>query len=160
MMYDSWGMKRNRQNFFSFWDIFLPFYPTNNPKIFGKMKKNPLEISSFYTSVPKIMIICYTISEIWCMTGIIVIFCFELLFALLAPNNPKNQNLREWNICLEISSYYICVPKITIRWCMVPEIQCATNGQTDWQTKKWHLEVGAPPKNVTSTQWKLLIYFQ
>ena len=26
-----------------------------------------MEISSFYTSVPKIMIICYTVTEIWCV---------------------------------------------------------------------------------------------
>ena len=37
---------------------------------------------------------------------------------------------------------YICVPKNMIRWCMVPEIWCATDGQ-----KKWHIEVGALPKN-------------
>ena len=32
MMYDSWNMKCNRQHFLSFWVIFCPFYPTNNPK--------------------------------------------------------------------------------------------------------------------------------
>ena len=32
-----------------------------------------------------------------------------------------------------------------IRWCKVPEIWCAMDGWTDgW--KKWHAEVGAPPK--------------
>ena len=49
-----------------------------------------------------------------------------------------------------MSSFYICVPKIMIRWCMVPEIWRTTDGQadrwTDWG-KKWHIEVGAPPKN-------------
>ena len=37
-----------------------------------------------------------------------------------------------------------------IRWYMVPEIWCATDGQTDRQTdrwKKWHIKVSAPPKN-------------
>ena len=29
-----------------------------------KIKKNHLQISSFYTSVPKIIIICYTVPEI------------------------------------------------------------------------------------------------
>ena len=48
---------------------FLPFYPPNSPKNqnFKKMKKH-LEIPSFYTSVPKIMIICYTLTEAWCVT--------------------------------------------------------------------------------------------
>ena len=32
MMYGSWDTKRDRQNFLSFWTVFLPFYPSNNPK--------------------------------------------------------------------------------------------------------------------------------
>ena len=51
-------------------------------KIFKKWKKW-LDISSFYTSVPKIMIICYTVPMIWHMTGVIVIFHFWLFFAIL-----------------------------------------------------------------------------
>ena len=48
---------------------FLPFYPHNSLKTqnFKKMKKS-LEILWFYTSVPKIIIICYTVLEIWCAT--------------------------------------------------------------------------------------------
>ena len=45
-------------------------------------KKTTLKIS-FYTSLPKIMIISYTVPEIWCVTGVIVIFHFGLFFALL-----------------------------------------------------------------------------
>ena len=61
-------MKRGRQEFFVILDHFLPFYPTNKPKNqkFEKMKKS-LEISLFYTHVPKIMIRC-TVPEIWCGT--------------------------------------------------------------------------------------------
>ena len=44
----------------------------------------------------------------------------------------------------EISSFYTCVPKIMIRWCMVSKVWCTTDGRTD--RKKWHIEVGAPPK--------------
>ena len=67
-MYGSWDMKRGRQEFFVILDHFLPFYPTNKPKNqkFEKMKKS-LEISLFYTYVPKIMIRC-TVPEIWCGT--------------------------------------------------------------------------------------------
>ena len=32
-MYGSWDMQHGRQNFFSFWTIFSPFYPYNNPEI-------------------------------------------------------------------------------------------------------------------------------
>ena len=41
MMYGSWNMECNRQNFYSFWNIFCPFAP-NNPENqnFEKMKKS------------------------------------------------------------------------------------------------------------------------
>ena len=63
---------------------FLPFYPSNNPKNqnFKKWRK-PLKISSSYTSVPKIMIICYTVPEIWCVTDIIIFH-----FGLFLPFYP------------------------------------------------------------------------
>ena len=53
MMYGSWDMERDRQNFFSFWTIFCPFTPLTTKKIkILKKWKTSLEISSFYTSVP------------------------------------------------------------------------------------------------------------
>ena len=63
MMYGSWDMKHDKQNFLSFWTILFPFTPLTTWKI--KILKNLnkcLEISSFYTGVSKIMIICYTVS--------------------------------------------------------------------------------------------------
>ena len=65
-------------------DHFLPFYPTNSSKnqTLKKRKKKHLEISSFYKSVPNIMIICYTVPEIWHVTDVII-FHFGLFFALL-----------------------------------------------------------------------------
>ena len=55
---------------FFIWSYFLPFYPSNSPKKqnFKNMKKKPLEISSFYTCIPKIMIRWSTVPKIWCMT--------------------------------------------------------------------------------------------
>ena len=55
---------------------------------------------------------------------------------------------------LEIWSFYTSVPKIMITCYTVPDICCMrdvidgmqqTEGWTDGQ-KKWHIEVGAPPK--------------
>ena len=85
MMYDSWDMKCERQNFLSFLAIFCPFTPltTQKLKIFKKWKKQ-LEIPSFYTSVPKILIISYTVPEIWRLTDVII-FQFGSFFALLPP---------------------------------------------------------------------------
>ena len=61
MMYGSWHMENNRQNFSHFGPFFafLPPPPPNNPENqnFEKKRKKRLEISSFYRGVPKIMII-------------------------------------------------------------------------------------------------------
>ena len=53
-----------------------------------------MEISLFHTSVPNIKIICFTVLEIWHMTGVII-FHFGLFFALLPPNSPKNDNFKK-----------------------------------------------------------------
>ena len=64
--------------FFVILDHFLYIYlPPPSPsttqriKILKEMKKNTWNISSFCNSVPKIMTICYTVYEIWCMTDVI-----------------------------------------------------------------------------------------
>ena len=63
-------------------------------KIWKKRKKHP-EISSFYISVLKIMIIGYTIPEIWNLMDVIAIFRFGLFFTLKPPNSPKNENFKK-----------------------------------------------------------------
>ena len=85
MLYCSSDMVRNRCNcYFSFWTIFCLFTSLTAQK--NKMKKKKkrkkdLEISLFYNSVSKIMIICYTVPEIWCVTDVIAIFHFGFFFA-------------------------------------------------------------------------------
>ena len=97
--------------YFSFWEILallIPDSPKNENVTKIKKKTNHLEISSFNTSVPKIMIICYIAPEIWHMADAIVIFYFWLFlpliwcmtdvtifhfglsFVLLPPKSPKN----------------------------------------------------------------------
>ena len=46
IMYGSWDIEHDRQIFLSFWTLFLPFYPPNNPKYqnFEKTKKTPGDI--------------------------------------------------------------------------------------------------------------------
>ena len=85
MLYCSWYMVHDGCNcYFSFWTFFCIFTTITAPKIkISKKWKKVLEMSWFYTSVPKIVIIWYVVSEIWCMTNVIVIFHFELFFALL-----------------------------------------------------------------------------
>ena len=66
IMYGSWDMERDGQNFCHF-EQFLPLYPNNNP---GNQN----------LSAPKIMIIWYTVCEIWRVTDVIVIFHFWAIF--------------------------------------------------------------------------------
>ena len=83
MLHYSGDMARDRCNYFSFWAIFYSFTPLTAQQIkISKNRKKPPEISSFYNSVSEIMIIYYTVPEIWCMTDIII-FHFGPLFVLL-----------------------------------------------------------------------------
>ena len=85
MLYCFWDMACDRCScYYSFWAIFCPFTHLTawTIKIFKKFLKS-LEISSFYTIVPEIMIICYTVPEIWRMTDVVFIIHFGLFFALL-----------------------------------------------------------------------------
>ena len=62
---------------------------------FQKNEKKCLEITSFNTRVPKIMIICFTVPEIWHVTDVIVIFHFGLCFAILPPFQLKKQKFQK-----------------------------------------------------------------
>ena len=80
--------------------------------------KKQLEISSLYTSVPKIMIICYTGPEIWCVMHVII-FHFGSFFALLPPLSLtawKIKILQKWKRHLEIYSFYKCSKKNNWRY--------------------------------------------
>ena len=66
------------------------------PALTAQKIKKHMDISPFYKSVPKIMIIGYTVlPEIWHVMDEIVIFHFELFFALLPPNSLKNENFKK-----------------------------------------------------------------
>ena len=86
-MYGSWDKQSDRQNFFVILELFLPLPPLTTPKnkILKKWKKKHLQASSFYTSVPKTMILCYAVPAIWCAMDVIFVFHFGLRFALLPP---------------------------------------------------------------------------
>ena len=112
---------------------FLPFYSLITAWKIKKIKffffklKKSMKISSFYISVPKIMIRWYTVPEIWCVTGVIVSSHFGLFFCSFTLRTiQKIKILKKWKICLEMSSFYIYVPKIMIRWCTVLKICCVT----------------------------------
>ena len=70
---------------------FFALLPLSKPEKskFLKNGKKHLEILSFYTNVPEIIIICYTFPEILRVTDVIVIFHFWPFFALLSPSSLK-----------------------------------------------------------------------
>ena len=128
-----------------FWGFLLPQQPEK-----WKWQKKHLKISSsFYTCVPKIMI-RWTIMIIilqkctknhhhmlHCSCDMACDRCncyFSFFHFFFNPftslTAPKIKIFKKWKRCLEIS-FYTCVPKIMIRWCIVPEIWCATDGRTD-----------------------------
>ena len=87
--YNSWDMKRGRQNFLSFWATFCPFttLTTSKIKILKKIKKLPGDII--------ILHLCTTndnkmhVPEILSTTG--KIFChFVHFLPCQPPNNPEN----------------------------------------------------------------------
>ena len=147
-MYSFWDMKRDRHIFLPFWAIFCSFTPLTIQKMKILKTEKHLEISLFYTSVPKIMIICYIVLEIWCVTDVIVVFHFGLFFFFL-PFYPlparKIKILKRWKNCLGLSSFYTCVPKIMIRWCSWDMVR---EGRTDGQ-KKWHILRWVPHIKIT-----------
>ena len=108
-------------------------------KISKKWKKH-LEISSFYISLPKIMIICNTVPEIWHVADVII-FHFGLFFVLLQPKKIKIS--KKWKNSWRYYHFTHVQQKL---W--LDDVQFLRNGapQTDGR-KKWHIEVGAPPKN-------------
>ena len=94
VMYGFYDMKFNRQSFFVILGNFLFFYSLTPWKMKIPKRKKPLEISSFYTSVQKIMIVHYTVPEIWRMTDVIVIFILGYTFPFYPPNSPRNENFK------------------------------------------------------------------
>ena len=108
MMYGSWDMEHDRQNFLWFWTFFCPFTPlkTWKIKILKKWEKR-LDRVSFYTCAPKMTIIRCMIPEILGTTE--RIFCdFGPIFA--PPlHNLKNQNFKKMKKHLKILSFCICV---------------------------------------------------
>ena len=89
MMYGSWDMECNRQNFLSLCAIFCPFTPLiiQKIKMLKKWKKH-LAMASFYTCTPKIVIMWCMLPEIWSATDIIF-YHFWSFFAVLPHYWPQ-----------------------------------------------------------------------
>ena len=154
----TWCMVPKQTEFFLILDRFLPFYPLNNPKnqILKKRKKR-LEIS-FYTSLPKIIIISYTVPEIRRVTNVIFIFHVGLFFCPFTPlTTQKIKIFKKWKkapgdiiiLHMYTKNYdYMMYGS----WGMVRDER--TN-----RRKKWHIEVAAPPnENRFSLRLNIFIF--
>ena len=116
MIYNSWNIERDGLKFIILGQ-FLPFYPRKNPKNqnFEKMKK--------FTGDIIILRVCtknhnHMMYGSWDTEWDGQNFChFGPFFAIL-PGKSKF-----W----EMLSFYTCVPKIMVIWCMLPEIWSATD---------------------------------
>ena len=144
-------MECDRQNFLSTWTLFCPSmtYPTEKSKFLQKLKKC-LEILTFYRNVYH----KWQSYDLWFLRygarWTEFFFILDCLLPFYLSNNPKNQNFEKSEKNTWRCHHFTHVPKIMITWCTVAKIWCTTDGWTDGQTdgqKKWHIEVGAPPKN-------------
>ena len=126
---------------------FLCFYSPNSPinKNFKKMKTTPEDIIILHKcTINDDQMMYGSWDEVHDRCN-----CYFSFWAIFCPFTPltaqKIKILKKWKKAWRYP-HFTCVPKIIIRWCMVPEIWCATDWRMDgW--KKWHIEVGAPPKN-------------
>ena len=124
MMYGSWDMERNRQDFLSFWTDFCPFTPYGPRK--SKFLKHQKKTGRYY-HFTNVYHKRQSYDVLFLRYGLQRTESFAF-FAFLPPPPPlttrKINIFKEWKKVLKIS-FYICVPKMTIIWCMVPEILSA-----------------------------------
>ena len=91
MMYGSWDMECNEQNFLSFWTVFFPFTPltTQNIKILKKWQKNTWRYYHFTQVYHK-----WQSYDVWFLRYPWQTECFVILDHFL-PSHPKNQNFEK-----------------------------------------------------------------
>ena len=106
IMYESWDMEHDRQNFFSFWTIFCPFTPSppNNPENqnFEKMKKNDVDIIILHKCTINDNHMIYGSWDMKCTRQDF----FSILHHFLPfypPTSLKNENVKKMKKCLDIS---------------------------------------------------------
>ena len=135
---------RQTEFFWSFWAIFcLTPLITQKIKILKKWK---MEVS-FYTSVAKIVIICYTVPETWRLTDVNFIFHFGLFFYPFTPLTTrkikvsKKQKKTPGDIILHVfTKNYDHM--MYVSWDMMRDGR--TDGQTDGRTEKVTCRGGCP----------------
>ena len=141
MVYGSWGMDCNRQNSLAFWMIFCLFIPLTTCKIKILKNENNAWRCYYFTHV-------YHKSQsydVWFLRYGVWQTVFFVILDHLLPFTQKNQNFEKMRnrpgdtIILHKCTKNYDLMKYSF-WDMVQ------NGLMD-RWKKWHIEVGTPPKN-------------
>ena len=152
MMYGLWDMERDRQNFLSYWAFFRYFAPLTNQKfkILKKMKKKAWRYNHFTQVYQKswsyaILFLGYGAWRMW-----LLFFILGYILPFYPPSNPKNQNLKKKMTKMSRNIIILHMYSKNYDQMMYNSWNTVHNGRTDGRTdrwKKWHMEVGAPPKN-------------
>ena len=123
MMYGSWDIEHDRQNFLSFWNIYCPFTPLTiqKIKILEKMKKNPADIIILHMLPINDNHVIYGSWDIE-HHGQNFLSFWTIFCPFTSLTTQKIKIFKKWKKLLELLSLYTGVPKMTIIWCMVPEI--------------------------------------
>ena len=146
-MYDCWNIVRVTNVIISQFGLFFVLLTPKSPKNwnFEKMKKIPGNIVILHMCTKNYDQKMYSSWDMMC-DRCNCYFSFWSIFCFFTPLKSPKIEILKMKKHLEISSLCIRVPNVMIRWCTVPKIWCATYGRTGGR-KKWHIEVGAPPKN-------------
>ena len=121
MMYGSWNIDCNKQNFLSFWTVFYLFNPITTWKIkFWKNEKTAWRYYHFIHVYHK-----WQSNDVWFLryeARQTIFLSFWTIFCPFTPLTARKIKIsKKWNIYLEMSSFYTSVPKIMIIWYTVPE---------------------------------------
>ena len=129
-MHGSWDMKHERQNYLSFWVIFCPFttLTTQKFKILKKWKKAPGDIIILHKCTKNHGHICYTI----------FLFVLGCLLHFYHPPSPSP------HIKPKKSQFL----KNAWRYHFTYQYHKFINYDQMMYRKKWHIDVGAPPKDI------------
>ena len=142
MVLEIWSMT---DRIFSHFGPFFALLPPNNPENqnFEKMKKMPGDIIISHKCSINDNHMMYNSWDMKCdrrQNKLFIKWNISFLFFSNAANSPNNQNFLKMKKKKHTWRYhhftYICVPKIMIRWCMVPETWFVTDGWTDGQTDR------------------------
>ena len=159
--YDVWFLRYEawQTEFFVSLDCFFPFYPSNNQKNqnFEKLKKNPGDIIILH-KCPKNhdhMLCCswdMAHDEYICYFSFWAIFCpFTALFLTFLPfQQPKKSKFQKMK--RKAWRYHHFTNVYQKLWLGDARFLRYDARQTDGR-KKWHIEVGAPPKNIFDRKW-------